>query len=80
MATSLGLSDQVRILSGMRYCHTKTDGDTGLACVIADLVKHGIGIALPLSEHMPFDLDAVSPDGQLSRVSVKFRRAKNGRI
>lgn len=64
----------------MRCRHTKTDGDAGVACVIADLVEHGIGVALPLSEHMPFDRVAVSPDGQPSRVSVKFRRTKGGGI
>lgn len=64
----------------MRYHHTKTDGDIGVACVIADLAKKGIGVTLPVSEHLPFDMVAVSPDGQFSRLSVKFRRAKHGSV
>jgi hypothetical protein len=57
---------------------TKDKGDIGLACVMADLMKCGIKIALPLSEHLPFDLIAVNNKGQLSRVSVKYRTATDG--
>jgi hypothetical protein len=53
--------------------HTKEKGDLGVACVIADLMKHGIHAALPMSEHLPYDLIAIAPDGRLSKVSVKFR-------
>ncbi|HUR75095.1 MAG TPA: group I intron-associated PD-(D/E)XK endonuclease, partial [Sporichthya sp.] len=45
--------------------------------VIADLMKHEIGVALPMSEHLPFDLIAIAPDGQLSKVSVKFRTMRS---
>jgi hypothetical protein len=57
---------------------TKDKGDVGVACVVADLTKRGIKIALPLSEHLPFDLIAISLDGALARVSVKYRTATNG--
>ncbi len=53
--------------------HTKDKGDVGVACVIADLMKQGIEVALPISEHLPFDLLVISPDGEMARISVKFR-------
>src|SRR5687768_8788854 len=56
----------------MRH-HTKDKGDIGLACVMADLLKHGIQVALPISEHLPFDLIAISETGPMVKVSVKFR-------
>ncbi|HET9773205.1 MAG TPA: group I intron-associated PD-(D/E)XK endonuclease [Acidimicrobiia bacterium] len=56
----------------MRH-HTKDKGDIGLACVIADLIKHEIQIALPISEHLPFDLIAIHPNGTTLKVSVKYR-------
>ena len=51
---------------------TKDKGDIGVACIIADLTKNGIKVALPISEHLPFDLIAIDGDGKLSRVSVKY--------
>ena len=42
--------------------------------VIADLASIGIKVALPISGHLPFDLIAISQDGKLSRVSVKYRK------
>lgn len=57
----------------MRKHHTKEKGDFGVVAVVFDLKKSGITSCLPMSEHLPFDLIAVSADGQLSRVSVKFR-------
>jgi PD-(D/E)XK endonuclease len=56
----------------MRH-HTKDKGDIGVACVIADLVKHDIDVALPLSEHLPFDLIAIDACGRMAKVSVKYR-------
>jgi hypothetical protein len=56
----------------MRH-HTKDKGDIGLACVIADLIKQDIQIALPISEHLPFDLIAIHPSGLTLKVSVKYR-------
>src|SRR5687768_13523768 len=56
----------------MRH-HTKDKGDIGLTAVMADLVKHDIQVALPISEHLPFDLVAVHPRGDMIKVSVKYR-------
>jgi len=53
---------------------TKDKGDTGLIQVMADLDKNQIKIALPVSEHLPFDLIAINEMGVLSRVSVKYRK------
>lgn len=60
--------------------HTKDKGDIGLAAVIADLTKQGVLVALPLSEHLPWDCIAVGADGSLVRLSVKYRQAKNGSL
>ena len=63
----------------MRH-HTKDKGDIGLGCVIADLLQAGIQVALPLSEHLPFDVIAISENGTLSRLQVKYRAAVKNRI
>lgn len=63
----------------MRH-HTKDKGDIGLGFVIADLFSHGIQVALPMSEHLPFDLIAIAEQRKLARVSVKYRAAKRGKI
>jgi hypothetical protein len=47
--------------------HTKTKGDKGMGFVIADLLSKGIQVALPISEHLPFDLIAMNTDGQLKK-------------
>jgi len=61
--------------------HTKDKGDIGLACVIADLVRRNIQVALPISEHLPFDLIAIHPHGAMIRVSVKYRMmSKTGTV
>jgi len=60
--------------------HTKTKGDQGLGFTIAALIAAGVQVALPLSEHLPFDLIAITETGKLSRVSVKYKTAKNGVI
>lgn len=63
----------------MRSHHTKDKGDKGLGFVIADLLSHGIQIALPISEHLPFDCIAINNKGDLFKISVKFRKKdKNG--
>lgn len=59
----------------MRH-HTKDKGDIGLGFVIADLISHGIQVALPMSEHLPFDLIAISEKNELVRLSVKYRAAR----
>ena len=53
--------------------HTKDKGDLGLVMVIADLVRHGIRVYLPLSEHQPSDLIALDGSGRVARVQVKYR-------
>ena len=57
---------------------TKEKGDTGLIQVIADLDRKGIKVALPISEHLPFDIIAISPEGKLARLSVKYVGMVNG--
>ena len=63
----------------MRH-HTKDKGDQGLGYIIGDLVRSGIQVALPISEHLPFDLVAVSEEGILRRVQVKYRAADRGAV
>ena len=60
--------------------HTKSKGDAGLGFVIADMLSSGVQVALPISEHLPFDCIAVSPRGELSRVSVKYRKVDGGGV
>jgi hypothetical protein len=54
--------------------HTKDKSDIGVACVITDLLKNGIQVALPISEHLPFDLVAIHPSSAMAKLSVKYRR------
>lgn len=53
--------------------HAKDKGDLGVYKVIADLGRHDIHSCIPVSEHLPFDLVAVSRDGDLRKVQVKYR-------
>src|SRR5215216_5955276 len=53
--------------------HTKDKGDEGLGQVIADLMTNGIHVAIPLSEHLPFDLIAIGDHGAMRRVQVRYR-------
>jgi len=58
---------------------TKTKGDSGVGFIIADLMSKGIHVALPISEHLPFDCIAVSPKtSEVVRISCKYRKAVNG--
>jgi len=59
----------------MRH-HTKDKGDSGVGFVIADLLSKNIQVALPISEHLPFDCIAIAEDNRMVRLSVKYR-AKN---
>jgi hypothetical protein len=59
--------------------HTKDKGDQGLGFVMASLLANNIQVALPVSEHLPFDLIAISRDGALKKVSVKFRALERGK-
>jgi hypothetical protein len=63
-----------------RSHHTKDKGDQGLGFVIASLLSHKIQVALPISEHLPFDLIAIGLNGQLRKISVKFRSLKEGKV
>jgi hypothetical protein len=62
----------------MRH-HTKQKADIGVAQVIADLYRQGFGVAIPMSEHAPFDLVAYD-DSRLYRLQVKYARLRNGRV
>lgn len=52
--------------------HTKDKGDIGLTYVIADLVKDGWFVSLPIQEHAPYDLIATK-ENIVRRVQVKYR-------
>ena len=56
----------------MRH-HTKDKGDEGLGQVIADLMTSGVHVAVPLSEHLPFDLVAIDDGGAMRLVQVRYR-------
>lgn len=60
--------------------HTKTKGDKGVGFVVADLLSKGIQVAFPLSEHLPFDLIGIYPNGILKKISVKYREARDNKI
>lgn len=64
----------------MRKIDTKDKGDLGIAMVIAALAKKNIKVALPMCEHLPFDLIGISEQGKLSRISIKYRTAVDGLI
>lgn len=61
----------------MNRTDSKDKGDLGVAMVIANLCSQHIKIALPMSEHLPFDLIAINEQGNLSRVSVKYVKLNN---
>ena len=56
----------------MRH-HTTDKGDQGLGQVIADLMTCGVHVAVPLSEHLPFDLVAIGDGGEMRRGQVRYR-------
>jgi hypothetical protein len=58
----------------MKKCETKEKGDIGVAMVIADLTRRGFSVAIPLAEHLPFDLVVISPECKTSRISVKYSK------
>src|SRR5438132_8772398 len=53
--------------------HTKDKGDEGLGQVIGDLMTNGVQVAVPLSEHLPFDLIAIGEHGAMRRGQVRYR-------
>ena len=52
--------------------HTKDKGDIGLTIIIADLVREGWFVSLPLQEHSPYDLIATK-GSTIRRIQVKYR-------
>lgn len=60
--------------------HTKVKGDVGVGCVVAEILKHEMQIALTLSEHLPFDVIAIVEGRKLYRVSIKYVAARNEKI
>lgn len=64
----------------MRH-HTKDKGDLAVGEVIADLLRSGAQVCLPISEHLPFDLIAVSPSVRITRrVQVRYVSAREGAL
>lgn len=62
----------------MRH-HTKDKGDLAVGLVIADLWSVGAHVCLPISEHLPFDLIALSPSmKEIRRVQVNYVSARDG--
>lgn len=57
--------------------HTKDKGDLGVGMILADLKFRGIHVAIPLSEHLPFDLIAIGPDMTLARLQCRYARKRN---
>jgi len=60
--------------------HTKTKADLGVAKTIADLMSKGIIPCIPLSEHQPYDLIAVLPNGKTLKLQVKYATLKKGKV
>lgn len=53
---------------------TKVKGDVGVAMVIADVMKRGYKVALPMGEDWPYDLIVLRK--KLERVQVKYTESK----
>lgn len=64
----------------MHKAPTKQKGDIGLTQIVANLELHGIKSALPIADHLPFDLIAINKNAKLSRISIKYRELRNGII
>ena len=61
--------------------HTKDKGDLAVGQVIADLLREGVQVCLPISEHLPFDMIAVSSSmRELRRLQVKYVGARCGAL
>lgn len=61
--------------------HTHDKGDVAVVEVMADLVRQGFKICLPVSTHLPFDLIAVhNGTGSLLKIQVKYRTVCNGKL
>lgn len=66
-------------IQNKKYGETKDKGDKGVGFVIAKLMENNIHVALPISEHLPFDLIAIKED-KMRRVSVKYRESREDGI
>ena len=63
-------------IAGMK---TTAKGDVGLGLVMADLLKRGFPVALPLGEGLRYDL-IVDKDDELLRVQCKASTSKAGAL
>ena len=61
--------------------HTKFKADIGVAKVIGDLTVKGYVPCIPLSEHQPYDVVAISKKGDAFKLQVKYASLKsNGTV
>ena len=61
--------------------HTKMKADIGVAKVIGDLTVKGYVPCIPLSEHQPYDVVAISKTGDAFKMQVKYASLKsNGTV
>jgi hypothetical protein len=59
---------------------TTAKGEVGEAIILADLQRHGHGVAIPFGHDLPYDLIVVrKEDGRLERVQCKYTTS-NGRV
>ncbi|MBI3486188.1 hypothetical protein HY025_04605 [Candidatus Daviesbacteria bacterium] len=58
---------------------TKIKGDLGQAMIMADALRRGYKVAIPLGEDWRYDL-IVSKDGKLLKIQCKYTEAFNGVI
>lgn len=58
---------------------TKEKGDIGLTQIIAALTLQQVAVALPISEHLPYDLIA-EKNGLMKRTQARYAQLKNGKI
>jgi hypothetical protein len=59
---------------------TQNKGDIGVTQVIANLVKHGYHVFIPISEHLPFDIIIINDKGVMKRIQVKYRKKSEGKV
>ena len=68
------------LMKGGYLHHTKVKADLGGAKCIADLAGKGYVPCIPLSEHQPYDLVAISDDGTAVKLQVKYAALKHGAV